>query len=411
VRPRGTTRCCSALALTVACSLSFPASGQQIRPFPSPRASQSRADKKPLSLFPVHTLWTLELNNQIVAPPAFDDIHGFFPIEGNRIVAYDLAAGTQVWIGDAVTKSRPAVGENLLFLLQPDTLTALRIADGSTAWQLPFGDPLAAPLVWDNGWLIAATIDGSVLAFRGSDGHLVWRHQIGSPAHALPALAADRVYVPTEDGRVVSLRVDTGALVWEHRLGGAASDLLALDDRVYAGSKDNFFYSLDARNGELKTPPWRTGADVVGMPILDARNVYFVSLDNVMRALHRSNGNQEWVRPLPVRPTSGPIKAGEAILVAGTAASLPAFNVKDGAHAGDVSAGGEIEPLATPHVINAPGIFGPVLIIVTRDIVKGATVSAWARSLDPEGQISVAPLPNSLSVTPTGMAPTIIPKP
>ena len=63
-----------------------------------------------------------------------------------------------------------AAGGDLLFIVEPERLTALRTGDGSIAWQLPFAETLVVPPVWDNGWLIAATAANDVLAFRATDG-------------------------------------------------------------------------------------------------------------------------------------------------------------------------------------------------------------------------------------------------
>ena len=171
----------------------------------------------------------------------------------------------------------------------------MRQDTGEVAWRLPFSEELAIPLVWDNGWLIVADASGNVLAFRATDGTLIWRAPLGVRVHAPPALAADRVYVPLEDGRVVALDVTSGAQQWARRLGGAANEMLALDDRVYVGSDDNFFYCLLARDGEIAWR-WRTGGDVVGVPVIDEHRVYFVSRDNVLRALDRHSGAQRWKR-------------------------------------------------------------------------------------------------------------------
>src|ERR1019366_3705141 len=151
---------------------------------------------------------------QLTAPPAFQNLDGFFPIEGGLIVAYDLATGTQMWIVPAAAVGRPAASRDLLFVMEDGTLEALHVADGSSAWKLPFTEQLAAPLVFDNGWLVAATTGASIVAFRASDGHLMWRSDIGSPAHAPPTLADDRVYVPGADGRVVGLRGSDGPQGW-----------------------------------------------------------------------------------------------------------------------------------------------------------------------------------------------------
>ena len=138
------------------------------------------------------------------------------------------------------------------------------------------------------------------------------------------------------DGRVVALRVETGEPIWEQRLGGAPNDILALDDRLYAGSKDNFFYCLMTEDGRVDWR-WRTGADVVGRPSPTSGRVYFVSLDNVLRAINHSNGVQQWMRPLPFRPGLAAAESRRiTVVVAGLAGSARAFNMKDGMAAGEL---------------------------------------------------------------------------
>ena len=112
--------------------------------------------------------------------------------------------------------------------------------------------------------------------------------------------------------------------MWTHHLGGAPNEILASGDRLFVGSKDNTFYCLKAQDGSVDWPVV-TGADVIGLPAIDARNVYFVSLDNVLRAVHRGNGNQDWKRALAVRPTAGPVQAADVMLVTSVSKTLPAF--------------------------------------------------------------------------------------
>ena len=237
-----------------------------------------------MPLLPVRTVWTLALNSQLAVPPAYDDTQAYFPLEGDRLAAYEIFSGTQKWIVSAQPRTALVAGGGLLFLVEPDALTALHTADGSLAWRIPLADELVVRPVWDNGWLVVAIKDGTILAFRATDGYLVWRRDLGSPAHAAPALASDRVYVPVADGRIVALKVETGEPIWERRLGGPPNEILALENRLYAGSKDNFFYCLMTKDGRIDWR-WRTGGDVIGTPIADEQRVYFVALDNVLRAL------------------------------------------------------------------------------------------------------------------------------
>jgi outer membrane protein assembly factor BamB len=321
----------------------------------------------------------------------------YFSIAGDRIVAYDLKTGTRKWIVSAQPLFQPVTGDGLVIFMERGLLTALRADEGSMAWQLPLPEKLAVRPVWDNGWLIIAGAGGAVHALRATDGHPVWSREIGSPAHALPALAADRVYVPVTDGRVVALRVDTGEPQWERRLGGAATEILALDERLYVGATDNFFYCLMTGDGRVDWR-WRAGGDVVGVPVADERRVYFVALDNVLRALNRSSGGQQWMRPLPVRPSSGPVKAGHTVFVAGQTPALTAYHLSDGTPAGEVPATPEVA--APPYAFTDSVTQLPSLLYVTRDLAKGASATLITRSLEPKVN-PIAPLPNLITLTPT----------
>ncbi len=386
----------------VACSLVVSAQSTKPPPFPSPSATKGKVDNKPPALVPVQTVWTLALNNQLTFAPAYEHMRAFFPIAGDRIVAYDLSTGKQQWLVSAQPKADLIAGEGLLFLVEPDNLTALRTTDGAIAWTLPFAEPLAVHPVWDIGWLIVATKGGSIMAFRGADGALMWSRDLGSPAHALPALAADRVYVPTEDARIVTLRVDTGAPVWERKLGGPPDEILALTDRLYVGSEDNYFYSVATKDGRVEWR-WRTGGDVIGLPLADEHRVYFVALDNVVRALGLGSGVQQWMKTLPLRPMTGPVRAGSTIIVTGFAPSLRAFNVADGAAAGEIPAAPEVA--APPHVFDDPVTKLPRLLYVTRDIAAGATATLVTRSFEPT-LAPVGPLPNLVTFATASTATT-----
>ena len=400
------------------------------KPHPEPRPPAAKADRTLLALTPVDTVWGLALNNALTTPPAFDGTLAFFPIEGNRLVAYDLIAGTQKWIVTATPVIQPVAGDGLLFVMEQGTLKALHVADGSKAWEIPFNEKLAVHPVWDNGWLILAAASGEVRALRATDGHLIWSRDLKSPANAPPALAADRVYVPTTDGRIVALRVDDGGPIWERRLGGAPNDILALDHRLYAGSRDNFFYCVMADDGRVDWKQ-RTGGDVIGKPVADERLVYFVSLDNVLRAMNLVTGGQHWMRPLPMRPAWGPVKAGATIVVAGQTAPLRAFNAKDGLPTGALTGVAPPDPpaappaaasedraaenkapaplaalaadapvAAAPYVLEHPVTHVPLALLVFRDIAKGASATLLVRSVEPTLIPSVAALPNLVQIAP-----------
>ena len=408
-------------------------------------------------------VWTLVLFNQLTTTPAYDDAHAYFPIEGDRLVAYTLPAGTRAWMIAVRLVHPPVAGDGFVFVVERDALTARRGVDGSIAWRAPLAEALAVRPTFDNGWLIAAVASGDVLAYRARDGELIWRRHLAAPAHAPAALAGDRVYMPTTDSHIVALRVETGEPVWDRRLGGAPNEILALAERLYAGSMDNFFYCLMTKDGRIDWR-WRTGGDVVGEPIADERHVYFVALDNVLRAMDLKSGAQVWMRPLTIRPIAGPVRAGTTILVAGQTAQLRAFAAKDGtpvpgepivpgapaapapprpaanaARAGipavelvpsdlphampseiDMPSDAEMaakaatiasdpDMAAPPHVIENPATRLPMVLMITKEIARGAGATLLTRSFEPP-LAPVAALPNLIMIAPQTPAATPPPR-
>jgi outer membrane protein assembly factor BamB len=361
----------------------------------------AKIDSAPFPLLPVRTIWTLALNSQLTVPPVFDAERVYFAIVGERLVAYTIADGAQLWMVAARPLTEPAVGDDLVFCAEPDELVARRISDGSVAWRQPLADALSAPLRWQGGWLIAVSSKGVAFMYRGTDGQLLWQRDIGSAAHASTALAADRLYIPTGDGRVVALKVDTGEPVWDRRLGGPANDVLVLDDRLYVGSMDNFFYCLMTKDGRVDWR-WRTGGDVIGVPAVDDHHIYFVSLDNVLRSLNRVSGAQQWMKPLPVRPVWGPLKVVDRLFVGGQSATLHAFSLKDGRPDGTLDVGAEVA--AAPHNVASPGAMLPVVMVVTRDLAKGAAARLVTRRIEPQTNPLNDPLPNVIKMSPSPQA-------
>ncbi len=140
-------------------------------------------------------------------------------------------------------KSKPAIGDDLLFVAAENAVVALRLEDGSTAWEAPVTERLAAPLAWEKGWLVGATAT-SLLALRAEDGALMWHRDLPSAASAAPAIANNQIYVPLEDGRVLAFAIEDGHDVWTRRLGDAPHRIYVVGGRLFVGSRDDFFYCL-----------------------------------------------------------------------------------------------------------------------------------------------------------------------
>jgi outer membrane protein assembly factor BamB len=344
--------------------------------------------------------------NLEAAPAAQAGIEGstaYVPLKGGRLVAVDLVRGQVRWSVDLATSFAPVTGNGLVFVSGEDMLTALD-ADAQVRWRLPMPGGFSAPLFWDTGWLIAGATSGDVLCIRAADGHVLWTKHVGSPLGARASIAADRVYLPLNDGRLVALTLPDGEPVWARQLGDTPGPALVLEERLFVGSKDKFFYCLSTKNGDRKWR-WRTGGHILGAPVIDAERVYFTSLDNVLRALDRNNGSQKWKQGLPLRPSGGPLLVGRVLFVAGVSAEVRAYRVEDGRLAGQFEA--PMEVAAPPQLLpeEIPELTGVLLLTQTGELL------VLRRQLEP----AVVPLhdlpgvPVPLEAPPVEVAPTELP--
>ena len=328
----------------------------------------ARAQVKPApsTLLPMEPLWTTPtvLSAAPAAPPVYDAGHIFVALRDGHVTAVNVADGDVVW---EVVHPDPVVGElavggALLYVASRDKLQGLETATGQTRWSIPIEAPLSAPLVWNNGWLIAALDTQILLALRAETGETIWRRSMGGGIHVTPSLAGKRMYVSLDNGGVVALSHMTGAVVWEHRLDGAPNQILPLDD-LFVGATDNHFYRLSRLDGSIK---WsvRTGGDIVGLPAVDETRVYFSSLDNMLYALNRRSGVQQWREPLAARPTAGPSHAGDLLVLGGMSQYIRFFDPVTGVSFGRIPAPSELAlpPLSFWTVANRP-----LLVTVTGD--------------------------------------------
>ena len=320
----------------------------------------------PSTLLPMEPLWTTPtvLSAAPAAPPVYDAGHIFVALRDGHVTAVNVADGDVVW---EVVHPDPVVGElavggALLYVASRDKLQGLETATGQTRWSIPIEAPLSAPLVWNNGWLIAALDTQILLALRAETGETIWRRSMGGGIHVTPSLAGKRMYVSLDNGGVVALSHMTGAVVWEQRLDGAPNQILPLDD-LFVGATDNHFYRLSRLDGSIK---WsvRTGGDIVGLPAVDETRVYFSSLDNMLYALNRRSGVQQWREPLAARPTAGPSHAGDLLVLGGMSQYIRFFDPVTGVSFGRIPAPSELAfpPLSLSTMAN-----GPLLVTVTGD--------------------------------------------
>ena len=316
------------------------------------------------------------------ATPAVDGERLYVRLRAGDVTALSLETGSVVWTAPVKGTGSPVAGGGLVFVPGDQTIEALDAASGVRRWVAPLPGRLTAPLLWRDGWVVAgvdsgrvvtvplpwrngwllADVEGRIVAMLAESAEVLWTQDLGAPIRTQPEIAGNRVYALLEDGRVIAFVLQSGATAWEARLHGRGTMILALQERVYVGSEDRYLYCLSADSGEVKWR-WPTGGPVIGTAAVDRHDVYFVSLDNVLRALDRSGGSQRWKAPLPMRPSGGPYLSGRLLLVPGLSSRIPAFQSVDGSAAGS----GELlaEPASPPVFLPSPDEEGGRLVVLS----------------------------------------------
>jgi outer membrane protein assembly factor BamB len=337
--------------------------------------------------FPLEAKWSATLPAPPLFPPAFDDSRVYVSLQSKQLVALMIADGSTAWSVECPMSAAPAAGGGLVYAGSDGLVEARAEAAGGAQWRRPVQGKVIT-LHWNAGWLFAQTEPGLFLAIRAADGQILWQKEFGSTLSAPPAAAGDRVYLALNDGRVVALSLQAGQEIWTHKLGEPAVGILPVGNRVFIGARDNQFHSLNADDADTDWK-WPTGADLLGLPVLDEKRVYFIALDNVLRGHNRNSGSMDWKQVLPVRPFTGPLLSGETLIVSGIAAELYGYNSRDGKRAGPFALkGAENEEMllaAPPHLTTQD-----LLILVT----KGGQVRAVGSSAAP-AEAPPAPTPES----------------
>jgi outer membrane protein assembly factor BamB len=360
--------------------------------------------------FNVEPVLTVTLDTGPAAAPAFDEHGAYVALKNGTLVGIDLDSGAVRWTEDVVTTMPLAVSGGLVVVAGNDLLSAFDGVTGALRWQVPVAGGFSAPPLADTGWVVAVAADGGVYTVRASDGMVLWTHALGARAAQRPVIAGDAVYFALADARVVSLSLLTGDPRWDRVQPAVAGPLLVLDDRLFFGADDKWFYCLNPKNGKRR---WRrrTGGRPVGPAAVDEKHVYYTSYDDILWAVNRGNGNMKWRVLLPRRPAGGPVVLGDVVVVAGVAFEVYGYRARNGVVVGkasfsaDVAFPPEIMPAASPQLSG--------LVVVTRDgmfeMLRRRVEPAPITMPFPLGEeiplTSIVPPAPSPVVVPTGAAP------
>ncbi|MDX1483013.1 MAG: PQQ-binding-like beta-propeller repeat protein [Alphaproteobacteria bacterium] len=251
---------------------------------------------------------------RLLAQPVIDEAGRLFVLDAlARIYVFDAASGRRLWARDL----RPREEQ-----------------DGT------LGGGLAA----FGGRVYVTTGFAQVLALDAGDGRVLWRRQVSAPVRSAPTVADGRVFAVSTDNRTHALEAETGNPLWTHRgaveqaaLLGSASPAYESGTLVVAYSSGELF-GLRADNGReswsdflsqrRRTSGISTIADIRASPVIDRGRVIAVSNAGVMVALSLASGTRVWQQAIGATET--PWVAGDFIYLVSNDNVLLCVSRRDG---------------------------------------------------------------------------------
>lgn len=227
-----------------------------------------------------------------------------------------ISTGSSVFAQRGAQRSKP--GPPKVSLSQPLTLR----------WRYQTNETLNLTPAADSERIYLPLAAGLIVSLNASDGHLYWKSEIGGEFSASPAADQKAVYVATEttetlgterptSGSIRALGREAGVTLWVKDLPVPVRGSLAMSDtKIFAGTSNGGFYSVDKQSGEID---WfaQIGSAFNCTPTLSQGSIYVGSEDGTLIAVEEGTGKVKW-RFLTGGPVRGPMALNEGIVFFGS---------------------------------------------------------------------------------------------
>lgn len=233
------------------------------------------------------------------------------------LVEFTAQAGlSEAWKADAGESNgylfSPQADGDDVYAASSERVVSIGVSSGRTNWKVDSDVKLSAGAGVGQGMVLAGGEDGELLALDQRTGQQRWKTTLSSEVVGKLLVQSDMVIARTADGRVQGLAAADGSRKWLYsrtlpalNLRGSGG-MVVRDDVLYAGFPGGKLVALNATNGAqlweatVAVPRGATElervADVMGNPVIDARQVCAVAYQGRVACFDRSSGAPLWAR-------------------------------------------------------------------------------------------------------------------
>ncbi len=219
----------------------------------------------------------------------------------------NIGNSQQAIFGPAVT------GDSVYAAARDGSISRLDAVSGRQLWRINAGERLTGGVGAGAGLVAAGSGKGEVLAFDSS-GTALWKAQVSSEVLAAPQVAEGLVVVRSADGRIFGLDAKDGKRRWYYQRSTPALTVRSpvgisiYDGVVYAGFAGGKLVAINLASGAVRweatvalprgTTELERVTDVIGLPVVEGREVCAVAYQGRIGCFDISNGQALWGREL-----------------------------------------------------------------------------------------------------------------
>lgn len=245
-------------------------------------------------------------------------------------------------------------------------VSAFNAADGKLIWKVRPGGPLRGAPSISNGQLYVMSQDNQIYALKESDGSQVWSEAASLEVSGIfgvgaPAAGQGSVVAGFSSGELNAYRYENGRSLWADALSrtSISTSVASLSDvdaspvidrgRVFAIGQGGRMVSLELVTGQRL---WEINVAGISTPWIAGEWIFVIDDQARLLCLARANGKVRWISQLPRYVHNkkkngpiiwtGPILAGDRLIVASSQGQLANINPANGALQSQTKAGAPV---------------------------------------------------------------------
>ncbi len=250
---------------------------------------------------------------------------------GGTVTALHEFSGALAWqttVGGQLEGSPAIVGATAYVGSDNGTVTAINAQTGSIIWSDNLGSEAAAPAVDPTaGLVIVSNNQGRVSALHVADGTTAWQMSVPGQVTAGVVIGQGNVYVGSLNGTLYAFNEQTGASEWAYAAGGPISAPIAdVQGQLIVGAGNGVIHYLVPATGKA------VYAITVGQPVVGVAGTtnFVASLGaggDILGSKPAADNPRAWIATQGTALRSQPTVVNGEVIVAGASGMVDVYTV------------------------------------------------------------------------------------